>query len=126
LTDGKIVTVGENGEITKIEDKGEEALEDEEDLVDEVMEEVEVEVPVADAVAEPAKELLEGVAELIAPFVEEIAVLTEEVVELKKRFETMAAEPAAPRVKNTFSDAVAAKNATAEARMKQLAAMRKK
>ena len=88
------------------------------------MEEVEVEVPVADAVAEPAKELLEGVAELIAPFVEEIAVLTEEVVELKKRFETMAAEPAAPRVKNTFSDAVAAKNATAEARMKQLAAMR--
>ncbi len=124
LTDGKIVTVGENGEITKIEDKGEEALEDEEDLVDEVMEEVEVEVPVADAVAEPAKELLEGVAELIAPFVEEIAVLTEEVVELKKRFETMAAEPAAPRVKNTFSDALAAKTATAEARMKQLAAMR--
>ena len=83
-----------------------------------------LEVPVADAVAEPAKELLEGVAELIAPFVEEIAVLTEEVVELKKRFETMAAEPAAPRVKNTFSDAVAAKNATTEARMKQLAAMR--
>jgi len=120
-TDGKIITVGENGEITDVTEKA--AEEAEEEVKEEVMEEVEVEV--ADEVAEPAKDLLEGVAELIAPFVEEIATLTEEVVELKKRFEKMAAEPAAPRVKNTFADALADKNKAAASRLEQLAAMRK-
>ena len=62
LTDGKIVTVGENGEITKIEEAGDEELADEEEIVEEAMEEVEVEVPVSEVAAEPAKELLEGVA----------------------------------------------------------------
>ena len=122
-TDGKIITVGENGEITDVTEKAAESAEEE--VKEEVMEEVEVEVPVAEEVAEPAKDLLEGVAELIAPFVEEIATLTEEVVELKKRFEKMAAEPAAPRVKNTFADALADKNKAAASRLEQLAAMRK-
>jgi len=99
--DGKLIEVGENGEIISVEDKpAEEALED--DKKEEVaMEEVEVEVP------------------------EEVAALTEEVVALKKRFETMAAEPAAPRVKNTFASIIEDKNNKTEQRLKQLAAMRK-
>ena len=125
LTDGKIVTVGENGEITKIEEAGDEELADEEEIVEEAMEEVEVEVPVSEVAAEPAKELLEGVAELIAPFVEEVATLTEEVVELKKKYAAMAAEPAAPRVKNTFAKAAEARMEQTEARMKYLAKLRK-
>ena len=125
LTDGKIVTVGENGEITKIEEAGDEELADEEEIVEEAMEEVEVEVPVSEVAAEPAKELLEGVAELIAPFVEEVANLTEEVVELKKKYAAMAAEPAAPRVKNTFAKVAEERLEQTEARMKYLAKLRK-
>lgn len=120
-TSGLILTVGENGEITSIVNKGEEAAE----KVEEVMEEVEVEVEVADIAAPAAQALLEGVAALIAPFTEEIAALTEEVVALKKRFETMAAEPAAPRVKNTFANALAEKNDATTARIEALAKMRK-
>ena len=44
-TDGKLITVGENGEISKIEDKPEEMEDDEVEVkVEEAMEEVEVEV----------------------------------------------------------------------------------
>lgn len=127
-TDGKIIEVGENGEITKVEETTPEAAEEEvkeEVKVDEVMEEVEVEVPVAEEAVPATEELLTGIAELIAPFTEEIATLTEEVVALKKRFETMAAEPAAPRVKNTFASIIEDKNKIAATRLEQLAAMRK-
>ena len=123
-TDGKIIEVGENGEITKVEETTEEAAE-EEAKVEEAMEEVEVEVPVAEEAVPATEELLTGIAELIAPFTEEIATLTEEVVALKKRFETMAAEPAAPRVKNTFASILEDKNKITATRLTQLAAMRK-
>lgn len=127
-TDGKIIEVGENGEITKVEETATEAAEEEvkeEVKVDEVMEEVEVEVPVAEEAVPATEELLTGIAELIAPFTEEIATLTEEVVALKKRFETMAAQPAAPRVKNTFASILEDKNKITATRLTQLAAMRK-
>ena len=126
-TDGKIIEVGENGEITKVEETTAEAAEEvkEEVKVDEVMEEVEVEVPVAEEAVPATEELLTGIAELIAPFTEEIATLTEEVVALKKRFETMAAQPAAPRVKNTFASILEDKNKITATRLTQLAAMRK-
>ena len=123
-TDGKLITVGENGEISKIEDKPSEELEDEV-KVEEEMEEVAVELPVAEEVVAPAEDLLAGIAELIAPFTEEIAALQEEVIALKKRFEAMAAEPAAPRVKNTFASILEDKQTQTETRLKQLAAMRK-
>lgn len=125
-TDGKLITVGENGEISKIEDKPEEMEDDEVEVkVEEAMEEVEVEVPVAEEVVAPAEDLLAGIAELIAPFTEEIVALQEEVVALKKRFEAMAAEPAAPRVKNTFASIVEDKRTQTNMRLEQLAAMRK-
>ena len=66
------------------------------------MEEVEIEVPeeVAPVMTE---EVVQAVVEALAPMVEEVAALTEEVVALKKRFEKMAAEPAATKVKSNFS-----------------------
>jgi hypothetical protein len=125
-TDGKLITVGENGEISKIEDKPEEMEDDEVEVkVEEAMEEVEVEVPVAEEIVAPAEDLLAGIAELIAPFTEEIVALQEEVVALKKRFEAMAAEPAAPRVKNTFASIIEDKRTQTNMRLEQLAAMRK-
>lgn len=123
-TTGVIVTVGENGEITKLANK-EETTAEEEIKVEVDMEEVEVEVPVADAALPAAEALLAGVAELIAPFTEEIAALTEEVVALKKRFETMAALPGAARVKNTFANTLAEKNDATNARIEALAKMRR-
>ncbi len=129
LTSGEIVTVGENGEITEIDKAAEESLE-EDDKVEEEMEEVEVAIEVSDEVAEEAvqatEDLLSGIAELVAPFTEEIAVLKEEVIELTKRFEKMAAEPAAPKVSNTFSQIKMDHKSTVDSRSARLAEMRKK
>jgi len=116
-TDGKIITVGENGEITEVVEAA---------PAEEVaMEEVEVSTEVADELAPVTEDLLAGIAELIAPFTEEIAVLKEEVVALSKRFEKMAAEPATTKIKNTFAEVLADKNAKSDARAIHLANMRK-
>lgn len=116
-TDGKIITVGENGEITEIVEAAAPATE-------EAMEEVEVEVPVSPEALPATEALLAGIAEMLAPFTEEIAVLQEEVVALTKRFEKMAAEPAAPKVKNTFAEVLADKNAKTDAKLMHLKELR--
>lgn len=116
-TDGKIITVGENGEITEIVEAAAPATE-------EAMEEVEVEVPVTPEALPATEALLAGIADLIAPFTEEIAILQEEVVALTKRFEKMAAEPAAPKVKNTFAEVLADKNAKTDAKLMHLKDLR--
>jgi uncharacterized coiled-coil protein SlyX len=88
------------------------------------MEEVEVEVPVTPEALPATEALLAGIADLIAPFTEEIAILQEEVVALTKRFEKMAAEPAAPKVKNTFAEVLADKNAKTDAKLMHLKDLR--
>ena len=123
LTDGTIVTVGENGEISQVDAVAP-------DATDEVaMEEVEIPVEISDNVSEEAviatEDLLAGIAALVAPFTEEIAVLKEEVVALTKRFEKMAAEPAAPRVSNTFSEIKTSQKTLSSERLSKLAQMRK-
>tara|TARA_R110001632_G_scaffold216557_1_gene344797 strand:+ start:337 stop:906 length:570 start_codon:yes stop_codon:yes gene_type:complete len=122
LTTGEIVTVGENGEITEIETPGADADESEE-ATEEEMEEIEVPVEIADEAGEEAivatEDLLVGIAALVAPFTEEIATLKEEVIELTKRFEKMAAEPAATKVKSTFSEV-----SVKDARINRLAQLR--
>ena len=123
--DGLILTVGENGEITEVSNKEEEAAEEVEVKVEEAMEEVAVEVPVAEEIMPVTEDLLNGIAELIAPFTEEIAALNEEVIALKKRFETMAAEPAAAKIKNTFANVLADKNTATANRLEALSKMRK-
>ncbi len=120
LADGRIVTVGENGEITKIEDAAAEAPAEEVALEEEVAVEVEV-APEATAATE---ELLQGIADIIAPFTEEIAALQQEVVALTKRFEKMAAEPAAPKVTNTFAEILADKKSKEDAKLAHLRALR--
>jgi len=117
-TDGKIITVGENGEITEIVEAAAPAA------AEEAMEEVEVEVPVTPEALPATEALLAGIADLIAPFTEEIAILQEEVVALTKRFEKMAAEPAAPKVKNTFAEVLADKNAKTDAKLMHLKNLR--
>lgn len=122
-TDGLLITVAENGEVTEITEKAEEAPAEE--VVEETMEEVEVEVPVSEAALPATEELLTGIAEMIAPFTEEIATLTEEVVALKARFNKIAGEPAASPIRNTFSETKLAKEQALAQRMEALRAIRK-
>jgi len=100
LSTGEVVTVGENGEITKIEDQEAEAVTAEEEEVEmeeeEGKEEEKFEI----------KELVEAIAEMILPQTEVIEELRKELSTLKERFEVVADQPAAkPVAKNTFSEA---------------------
>lgn len=122
-TDGLLITVGENGEITSIEDKSPELEASYEDKKEEVeMEEEEVEVEVKKEF--DAEELLEGVASLLKPYTEEIKELKEELSVLTSRFNEVADEPAAKKVSNTFSKEANNKQTTAEARFERLVALR--
>ncbi len=122
-TDGLLITVGENGEITSIEDKSPEVEASEEEKKEEVeMEEVEEEVEVKKEF--DADALLEGVASLLKPYTEEIKELKEELSVLTSRFNEVADEPAAKKVSNTFSKEANHTQTTAEARFYILVALR--
>ena len=123
-TDGKLIGVGPNGEIMEISEVAEEAVATEE-VVEEQLEEVTIEAPVAEAAIPATEELLAGIAEIIAPFTEEIASLTEEVTALKARFNKIADEPAATPIRNTFSENKAIKDEMLATRMDALRAIRK-
>jgi|TARA_R110000796_G_scaffold162797_3_gene279740 hypothetical protein len=123
-TDGKLIGVGPNGEIMEISEVAEEAVATEE-VVEEQLEEVTIEAPVAEAAIPATEELLAGIAEIIAPFTEEIASLTEEVTALKARFNKIADEPAATPIRNTFSENKAIKDEMLAKRMDALRAIRK-
>lgn len=117
-TDGLLITVGESGEILSVEEKGgseetpEEAQESFEDKEDEKKEEFDVEG------------LLEGIAGMLEPYTEEIKQLKEELSVLTSRFNAVADEPAAKKVRNTFSQEANNKQTTAEARFERLVALR--
>ena len=119
-TDGLLITVGENGEITAIEDKSPEveASEKKEEVEmeeEEVIEEKEFDV----------EGLLEGIAGMLEPYTEEIKELKEELSVLTSRFNEVADEPAdAKKVRNTFSQEANNKATTAEARFERLVALR--
>lgn len=120
-TEGLLVTVGENGEITAIEEKAPE-VEASEDKKEEVeMEEEEVEVKEEFDV----EGLLEGIADMLTPYTEEIKELKEELVTLTERFNSVADEPAAKKVRNTFSEEAKNRATTAEARLERLVSLRK-
>jgi hypothetical protein len=122
-TEGLLIGVGENGEIMEITEATEEAA-NEEEVIEEVMEEVVVEAPVAEEAIPATEELLNGIAEMIAPFTEEITALKEEVVELKAKFQTIADEPAAKPIRNSFSENKAIKDDHLAKRMEALRAIR--
>ena len=118
--DGKLITVGPNGEIMEIS----EVAGVTEDVVVEAMDEVAVVAEVPEVAVEPTAALPEGIAELIAPFTEEIATLTEEVIALKARFSVVAGEPAAKPIRNSFSENKQMKDEMVANRMDALRALR--
>tara|TARA_R110000765_G_scaffold79458_1_gene156362 strand:- start:1924 stop:2499 length:576 start_codon:yes stop_codon:yes gene_type:complete len=119
-TDGQLIGVGPNGEIMDISDVAETT----EEVVEEQLEEVAVVAEVPEGTEMPAAMLLEGIAELIAPFTEEIASLTEEVIALKARFAVVAGEPAAKPIRNSFSENKKIKDNMVAKRMDALRAIR--
>jgi hypothetical protein len=130
-TDGKLITVGENGEITSIEDKAEEAPVEadahydekkEEEIKMEEEEDIKVEVKEKDF---DMDELIGAIAEIIKPQGEVIEELKKEVETLKERFNKVAGEPAAEPVRNTFSENKVIRDEMFAKRMDALAAIRK-
>ena len=117
-TDGLIVTVGENGEITDIkEDSGAEAVEE----VEIEMEEEEEPTLVIDQ-----EELIEAIAEMLVPQIETVQELKKDIEELTLRLEKMAAQPGAPKVTtNTFKEILEDKNSKMEAKLNMLRSLRK-
>ena len=123
-TDGLLIAVGPNGEIMEITEAAADVEANKKEVIEEVMEEVVVEAPVAEEAVPATEELLSGIAEMIAPFTEEIAALTNEVTELKAKFAVLADEPAAKPIRNSFSENKAAKDEQLAKRMDALRALR--
>jgi hypothetical protein len=118
-TDGLLITVGESGEITNVEEKGsEESVSEAEESFEE---EEEVIVKEKDFDVEG---LLEGIAGMLEPYTEEIKELKEELSVLTSRFNEVADEPAAKKVANTFSQEAQNRATTAEARFERLVSLR--
>ena len=122
-TDGKIITVGENGEISSIEDKAEEVEAEEEKEVEIEMEEDE-EIKIEEKEFD-MDELVEKIVEIIKPQGEVIEELKKELGTLKERFNKVAGEPAAKPVRNTFSENKQIRDEMFAKRMDALAAIRK-
>lgn len=119
-TEGLLITVGENGVINSIETKTEEPAEE---IVEEAMEEEVIEKEIVKEFE--IEELVEAIAEMIAPQTEVIEELKQELSTLKERFNVVAGEPAATRVKNTFSQEAKSAQSIAEARFERLVELRK-
>jgi hypothetical protein len=120
-TDGQIITVGENGEITQIENADEEAVAETEVVEEEMEEEDKEEKKEFDA-----EGLVEAIAEMLKPQTEVIEELKKELSVLKERFEVVANEPAAPKVTtNTFKEIMADKDAKMAAKLEMLRSLRK-
>jgi hypothetical protein len=124
-TSGLLVTVGENGEITSIEEKAPEAVAAEEEKKDEVTMEEEVSVEVPEEAAPQVEAIVEAIAELIQPQTEVIEELKKELEMLKARFNKVAGEPAAKPVRNTFSENKVIRDEMFAKRMDALATIRK-
>ena len=120
-TDGLLITVGESGEITNVEEKSgeEESVSEAEESFEE---EEEVIVKEKDFDIEG---MLEGIATMLEPYRDEIKELKEELSVLTSRFNEVADEPAAKKVANTFSQEAQNRATTAEARFERLVSLRK-
>jgi hypothetical protein len=98
-TDGMIITVGESGEITNVEEKGsEETVEEAEETFEEE------EVIVEEKKEFDAEGMLAGIADMLLPYTDELTKIKEELSKLEGRFNAVADEPAAKPVRNTFSE----------------------
>ena len=123
-TDGAIITVGENGEISEIDMEAEaEPVKEEEEVEVEMEEEVKVEEEIEKAFN--AEDLVEAIAEMLIPQTEVIEELRKELSVLKERFEVVANEPATKKVTtNTFKEILADKDAKMAAKLDMLRKLR--
>ena len=120
-TDGLVITVGENGEVVSIEETGAEV-----EASEDKKEEVEMEEEVTEEKEEfDAEGMLAGIAEMILPYTDQLTKIKEELSSLEARFNTVADEPAAKKVRNTFSEEAQNRATTAEARLERLVSLRK-
>lgn len=118
-SEGLMITVGENGEITSIEEPAAEAPVAEE-AEEEVKEEMEEEAKEEEKMS--SEELLGAIAELIKEYKEEVK---EEMNSLTERFNAIADEPATKPVRNNFTKEAADAKTKADARLETLIAIRK-
>ena len=123
-TDGAIITVGENGEISAIDTEADaEPVKEEEDVEVELEEEVEVKEEIEKVFN--AEDLVEAIAEMLIPQTEVIEELRKELSVLKERFEVVANEPATGKVTtNTFKEILADKDAKMTAKLNMLRKLR--
>ena len=121
-TDGKIITVGENGEISEVTDaSADEPVKEEEVAVEEMEEEVVVEEKATDV-----EGLVEAIAEMLKPQTEVIEELKKELSVLTERFEAVAGQSGAQKVTtNTFKEIMADKDAKMAAKLTMLRSLRK-
>jgi len=122
-TDGKIITVGESGEITNVEEaSGEEESVEE---AEETFEEEEIKVDVKEDF--DMEGLIEAIGDMLKPQAEVIEELKKELSVLTERFEAVANEPAAPKVTtNTFKEVLEDKESKMSARLDMLRSLRQK
>lgn len=128
---GMIITVGESGEITSVEEKDGEAEsvgEAEETFEEEKKEDEKMEEEDKEEEKEfDAEGLIDAIAEMIKPQAEIIEELKKELSVLTERFEAVANEPAAPKVTtNTFKEVLEDKESKMAARLTMLRDLRKK
>lgn len=120
-TEGQIITVGENGEISEIEDAAadEPVKEEEVELAEEKEEEMEEDKK--EEKEFDAEGLVAAIAEMLKPQAEVIEELKKELSVLTERFETVANQPAAAKVTtNTFKEIMEDKNAKMAAKLDML------
>tara|TARA_R110000796_G_scaffold163724_1_gene280692 strand:- start:4465 stop:5058 length:594 start_codon:yes stop_codon:yes gene_type:complete len=125
-TDGMLITVGEAGVIESIEEKEAEATEVVEDTETEVEVALEEEVPTLEQEEAETADLLSSIAELLAPYTEQITELQKQVEYLGERFESISDEPAAKPITRTFAEEASAAKTVADARLDLLVSLRKK
>ena len=125
-TDGTLITVGEGGLIESIEEKEAEATEVVEDTETEVEVALEEEVPTLEEEETETADLLSSIAELLAPYTEQITELQKQVEYLGERFESISDEPAAKPITRTFAEEASAAKTVADARLDLLVSLRKK
>lgn len=124
-TNGLLVTVGENGEIESVEEKGAEMTPEQEQETFEVEDVTEEELEEEDKKVEmSADEMLAAIAELIKGYQDEISEVKEEMSTLTERFNVIADQPAGKKVRNTFSENAATSKSTSEARLEKLIQIR--
>ena len=123
--DGKLITVGDNGEITSIEESPAEAEVEagyEDKKEEEKFEEEEIKVEEKEF---DMDELIEKIVEIVKPNGDAIEEMKKELSSLKERFEKVAGAPAAAPVRNTFSENKAIRDEMFAKRMDALASIRK-